>query len=463
MADNVTLNAGSGGAVLATDDITAVHYQIIKTAFGALDTAVLAIAGAGAVTTGTQRVTLASDDPAVALLGTIDTDTGAIAASLAILDRSADLDSGVGSDIVPLVGLAVAASGGAVIITGDATNGLDVDVTRVTGTVTVDGSGVTQPVSLASVPSHAVTNAGTFAVQVDGAALTALQLIDNLVLAEDAAHVTADPGVQLLAVQTATPVNRAGLDGDYEPLQLSAGRLWTSAVIDTALPAGTNNIGDVDILSIAAGDNNIGNVDVVTLPALPAGTNNIGDVDVLSIIPGTGATNLGKAEDVAHASGDTGVMALAIRDDTLAAVSGTELDYEPLHTTGLGGLWVTQAPNTAGGLSFYKTIDLDESEEEIKATAGQLYSILAFNRTAAPLYLKLYNATAANVVVGTTVPDITLVVPANADSDGAGFVWSNDLGIAFSTAMTAAVTTLVADNDATAPGANDCVACFLYK
>lgn len=31
------------------------------------------------------------------------------------------------------------------------------------------------PVSLASVPSHAVTNAGTFAVQVDGAALTALQ------------------------------------------------------------------------------------------------------------------------------------------------------------------------------------------------------------------------------------------------------------------------------------------------
>ncbi len=49
-----------------------------------------------------------------------------------------------------------------------------------------------------------------------------------------------------------------------------------------ALPAGTNNIGDVDVLSIAAGDNNIGNVDVVTLPALPAGTNNIGDVDVVT-------------------------------------------------------------------------------------------------------------------------------------------------------------------------------------
>src|SRR5690606_39198398 len=58
-------------------------------------------------------------------------------------------------------------------------------------------------------------------------------------------------------------------------------------------------------------------VPVVVGAALPAGTNNIGDVDVLSLVPGTGATNLGKAEDVAHSSGDTGVMALAVRRDTL--------------------------------------------------------------------------------------------------------------------------------------------------
>lgn len=37
----------------------------------------------------------------------------------------------------------------------------------------------TLPVSLASVPSHAVTNAGTFVVQENGAALTSLQLIDD--------------------------------------------------------------------------------------------------------------------------------------------------------------------------------------------------------------------------------------------------------------------------------------------
>eukprot|EP00039_Didymoeca_costata_P015457 m.263535 g.263535 ORF g.263535 m.263535 type:complete len:110 (-) comp16227_c0_seq43:129-458(-) len=35
-----------------------------------------------------------------------------------------------------------------------------------------------------------------------------------------------------------------------------------------SLPSGTNNIGDVDVLS---------------LPSLPAGTNNIGDIDILTI------------------------------------------------------------------------------------------------------------------------------------------------------------------------------------
>jgi len=47
-------------------------------------------AGAGAVAAGTPRVTLASNDPAVALLGTIDTDTGNIATSLGNLDNAVD-------------------------------------------------------------------------------------------------------------------------------------------------------------------------------------------------------------------------------------------------------------------------------------------------------------------------------------------------------------------------------------
>lgn len=136
-------------------------------------------------------------------------------------------------------------------------------------------------VDIVTIP--AVTNAGTFAVQVDGAALTALQLIDNLVTTEDTASANADPGLVVFARRTATPANTSGADLDYEALQIAAGRLWTSATVDAALPAGTNaigklaansgvDIGDVDITSIAAGDNNIGNVDIVTMPNVTVGT-----------------------------------------------------------------------------------------------------------------------------------------------------------------------------------------------
>jgi len=47
MADNVTANAGSGGATFATDDIGGVHYPISKLAFGALDTANIVAAASG--------------------------------------------------------------------------------------------------------------------------------------------------------------------------------------------------------------------------------------------------------------------------------------------------------------------------------------------------------------------------------------------------------------------------------
>jgi hypothetical protein len=80
-------------------------------------------------------------------------------------------------------------------------------------------------------------------------------------------------------------------------------------------------------------------VDVVG--ALPAGTNNIGDVDVLSVVPGTGATNLGKAEDAAHTTGDVGVMALAVRFDAGGAIAGTDLDYSPLQVDASGALRIT--------------------------------------------------------------------------------------------------------------------------
>jgi hypothetical protein len=67
MADDVPFTPGSG-ATGAADDIGGVYYPRVKLSLGADGTAVDAIAGAGAVGTGVQRVTLASDDPAVSAI-----------------------------------------------------------------------------------------------------------------------------------------------------------------------------------------------------------------------------------------------------------------------------------------------------------------------------------------------------------------------------------------------------------
>ncbi|MFN0193705.1 MAG: hypothetical protein ACKVP5_17310 [Aestuariivirga sp.] len=96
--------------------------------------------------------------------------------------------------------------------------------------------------------------------------------------------------------------------------------------------------------AIPAGGNNIGDVDVLTLPALPAGANTIGSIAAITtgVTPGTGAANLGKAEDSPHTSGDVGVMVLGIRSDSATTPVSADGDYHPLTFDGGGFLRVRQ-------------------------------------------------------------------------------------------------------------------------
>lgn len=100
------------------------------------------------------------------------------------------------------------------------------------------------------------------------------------------AKVTAVNTGAVVVSSSALPTG-AATEATLSALNAKVTAVDTGAVtISAALPAGTNNIGDVDVLSLPslpAGTNNIGDVDVLSLPSLPAGTNNIGDVDVLSL------------------------------------------------------------------------------------------------------------------------------------------------------------------------------------
>lgn len=120
-------------------------------------------------------------------------------------------------------------------------------------------------------------------------------------------------------------------------------------------------------------------------------------------------------------------------------------------------LSVTPATATSGGCSIFRSLDLDETEEEVKATAGQVYGYYVSNSGAAAAYLKFYNATAASVTVGTTTPVLTLLVPAGAAAN-VGLPYP----VAFSTAITVAATTGVADSDTTGPAANEVIVNIFY-
>ena len=240
------------------------------------------------------------------------------------------------------------ADGGSTISIDDGAGSITVDGTvGVSGSVAVTGTfwQATQPVSLASVPTHAVTQSGTWTVGLSAGTnnigdVDVLSVIPgtgatNLGKQTDSAAGATDTGVAVLAIRDDALTTLTPADGDYTRFRVnSVGRLWTSATIDAALPAGTNAIGSITNTTFAstqsgawnvglnAGTNAIGKltandgvdigdvtinnasiavtgtfwqatqpVSLASLPALPAGTNNIGDVDVASL-PGTVATDI---------------------------------------------------------------------------------------------------------------------------------------------------------------------------
>ena len=180
---------------------------------------------------------------------------------------------------------------------------------------------------------------------------------------EDAAHVSGHAGIMPLGVRNDTHTTAlSGTDGDYTPLAVdSTGKVGirgtfaedaahTSADLGVFLLCVRNDAGTAlagtDLDYIPCTTDASGRLRIAAAPA-NSGVD-IGDVDVTSVVPGTGATNLGKPEDGGHTTGDVGVMALTVRQNTAAALAGTDADYQPLITDSTGRLHTnTELPDAA--------------------------------------------------------------------------------------------------------------------
>lgn len=494
MADDITLNAGSGGATLATDEDAGAsrHYQVVKLADGTANSETRIVAGNGTAS-GALRVTIASDTTGV----------------LSIDDNS--------------------------------------------GSLTVD-------------------NAGTFATQVDGDALTALQLIDDIVATDDAAFTAAtSKGVPAMGFVTTDSVNSgdvgalamtterelhtaltaAGFQSSNNttttPLSASATYTGTaeqndyqyvmvSCIADTAGTLffdfsvdGTNyNTFPVSGFAVAANTHEIHtavkgsryfrvrftdggsgqstfrlytyysntnlalnsplNVDLsqdsdaiavkAVLVAQAGGTGDFANIQStaggnlnISIAEASDGLDIGAGNAgtetirVSIASDDvnlSGILADTANMDTnlatvAGAVAGSEMQVDIVSGTVTANLSATDnavldviETNTSGNTSHYRNIDAN-AEAEIKGSAGTLKWLHAMNLTAAKAYVHLYDQVAASVTPGTTTPTYTFPIPTQGDTNGAGFVLPAQ--IEFSTGITLVVTTTL-DGSTGDPGTN---------
>ena len=226
-------------------------------------------------------------------------------------------------------------------------------------------------------------------------------------------------------------------------------------------------------------------------------------------------TSLVRSEDAAHTSGQPGIMALAVRNDALSTLTGTDGDYSPIavgpkgnvftslwydssigsagpirledgttgdanpivmigaarkdvpaissgtdgdvsfiNSSGQGALWASLTPSIGGGWTPVKSTALTNSAVTIKASAGTLGGYHCYNPSVLVSYVQIYDNAGA-ITVGTTTPTLSFGLPA---SGGGNLELSN--GLNFAAAIKVAASTTATGG--TAPGtALECN--FFYK
>lgn len=299
----------------------------------------------------------------------------------------------------------------------------------VAGALRVDNSGVTQPISAASLPlpSGASTEA-------------TLSTLNGKVTACNTGAVVISSGT-VTTVSTVTSLTQFNGNAiDTNSGVKSAGTL--RVVLATDQPALTNKLlvtpdanSAVNIAQLAGtatavntGTASAGTLRVVLATDQPTNTNALK-------VDGSAVTQpVSIAATLTVNPGNTANSTPWLVSDTAATSGGTSLPYSFLSTAAV------QAAN-------------------IKNSAGQVYALHFFNLSATPVFVRLYNQTTTPGTGDT--PVYRGFVPGN--TAAAGFVVPIPPGTAFGTGIGIRVTGAVADNDNTALAANTVAGNVFYK
>ena len=319
MADNVVANSGSGGATFATASGTWSGdtanfpgcFSVVISGSEGSWTITQVAGGAGAVSAGVQRMTLASDDPAVV--------------ALQILDNAIS-GSEMQVDIVSSATLTVTGTGGTFPVTDSG------------GSLTVDNNGTFAVQAVC-------TNGGTFVVQENGAALTALQLIDDVIATLGTTTYTeaASKGAIIAAVRRDADTTLVDTTNELGPLQMDAnGRLKVEVFSGEALPVtltSTTVTGTVAVTQSGTWDE-VGINDSGNSITVDNGGTFVVQVDGSALTALQLIDDAIFAEDVAAQAADKGIAFLAVRRDADTSLVGTDNDYANLQVDANGYLKV---------------------------------------------------------------------------------------------------------------------------
>lgn len=534
MADNITLNAGSGGSTVKTDDDGTAHWQYVKLAYGADNTQtrvtatnplpvdiysgtidvmlgtdfsavlgtsnIVATDGSAALTLGlhalgtdgtnaqiistntTGHVNIADGGNSITVDGTVTANLSAtdntvldnIQTAVELIDDAVYVDDADWTDSTSkhvLTG-GVYQSAPQTITDGDVgpfqvtANGYL--ITSVNGTVTVDGSGVTQPVS-----GTVTANLGATDNAVLDSIDTAVNLIDDAVYTD--ATGTPSKGLAVMGTDGTNPqIVSVDASGHLQVDVLSGAGGGTQYATDDAL--GTTPTGTV---ALAARDDALSTLTPVEGDAIHLRTNNRGALWVkhdstLDVTQsGLWEVDLGSNNDVTiggslsplgtttYSEGVTSglIVAPAFRNDTMASLVSTDNELAPLQVNSSGALYTQTTPHTSGGCSVSRDLSCTDTLNDAKASACNVYGVFVTNSNAAVRYLKLFNEQGVNVTLGVDTPVMTIPIP---PSDS-GVYLSFPHGIEFSTACSYACTTEQGDAGTTGAAANEVVAHVFYK
>jgi len=315
---------------------------------------------------------------------------GEMTLNAANLDLNVQLsDQGANADVVRIgngVNQVDINSSKEMLVKDTTSNGLlsaiDADTTALAGCVA--GSELQVDVVSSALPTGAATEATLAGIKTDA---------DSLASCVSSSKLQVDVVTSALPTGAATEATLSGIKTDADALAGCVGGTELQVDIVGALPAGNNNIGDVDVVSCAlptgaateatlsaiktdadslAGCVSSSKLQVDIASALPAGNNNIGDVDVVSCALPTGAATEATLSGIKT---DTTALAGCISFSKVQVDVASAL---PAGNNNIGDVDIASLPNiNLNYLDIKNTAYLDFSTTNLPGSASDPAQLIA--------------------------------------------------------------------------------------